>query len=86
MVSKQWIVNCKYSVENSALYLNLPISFNSFNYIIEMTDMGGACASFGAEKISTSKFRVHNVGFSGKAISEIETSGYGGYVLALGWQ
>ena len=73
--------------ENSKLYITLPISFNSRNYIVEMSDAGSACSTYGAYIVSTNKFQVFNIGFdiSNKTISVVNEPGLGGYVLSLGF-
>ena len=73
--------------ENSKLYITLPISFNSRNYIVEMSDGGNACSTYGAYIVSTNKFQVFNIGFniSSKTISVVNDPGLGAYVLSLGF-
>lgn len=74
-----------YIVEDSNIYINLPISFTKTPYIVEINDGGGACASFGANTISASKIQIFNVGFNGKSINEFNTPGYGGFLFAIGF-
>ncbi len=86
MVSKQWmnIGDNVYTVENSNLYVNLPISFNTSKYIVEVTDVADACATFGASVISKNKIQVFNTGFNNGVIMKFNTPDFGGHLLALG--
>ena len=53
--------NYNYRVENSKLYLNFPISFNSIKYNIHIMDAGEACTLYGAYKISANKIQILNI-------------------------
>ena len=79
--------NYDYTIEDSNLYLNFPISFNSENFIIEMLDAGNACATYGSARISNSTIQVYNVGFrfTDGSVESINNAHYAGYVLALGF-
>lgn len=52
---EQWKHYYNYTVENSALYVYLPISFKSPHYIIQITDGSVGCIIYGATDISASK-------------------------------
>ena len=51
--------NYNYTVENSALYVILPISYAG-SYIAELTDAGLSCITYGISIISSNKFRVYS--------------------------
>lgn len=56
--------NYTYRVENSKLYLNFPISFNSTKYNIHITDAGEPCSVYGAYRISANKIQIFNIGLA----------------------
>ena len=76
-----------YTVENSNLYLNFPISFNSIHYIVEMLDTGGACTTYAAVRISSNKIKVNNIGFNNTNgdVEYLNCDKYKGQVLVLGF-
>lgn len=68
-----------YTVENSNLYLNFPISFTS-NYFTEILDAGVTCASYGAKQISTNKIQVFNIGWNPDGNTQLRNyTGYTGF-------
>ena len=81
-----------YTVENSKLYVFLPISFSSSNYCIELTDFSdaegnSACTSFGAKPISNNKIAVCNLAIdkSTGVPKAIDDQNYRGYMFAVGF-
>lgn len=77
-----------YTVENSKLYLILPISFISTKYIIEITDGAdpdkSSCISYGARAVSNNKIIVFNVSFNnGTTVNNVPSTK--GFVLTLGF-
>lgn len=81
------MVRAQYTVENSNLFLILPISFNSTKYIVEYTDNGDACISYGVLKLSSIKIEVFNYGTDSKNRNTIISNSHWciGDMLALGF-
>lgn len=53
------IVNQSSSViDNSDIYVTLPVSFSRNNYKIEITDSGKGCVSYGASIVNKNKFKL----------------------------
>jgi hypothetical protein len=75
-----------YTIEDSKLYIALPISFTKTILVIHMTDGGNARAAFGARILSTNKFQAFNIGWGPKGSFEAENvSSYVPYVSTLGF-
>ena len=82
----------RYTVENSKLYVILPISFSSTNYCIALTDFldeegNSACSSFGAQPISNNKSAGCNLAIdkSTGVPKAIDDQNYRGYMFAVGF-
>ena len=76
--------NYNYTVEESKLFIILPISFKSTNYIVEMTDIGQRYHSYSVYRISTNKIQVYNINIDGST-KEYNYEVHKGYVLTLGY-
>ena len=75
--------NYNYIVEESKLYIILPLSFKTTNYIIEMTDRGQRYYSYSVSNVSTNKIQVFNINIDGPT-KEYNYEVHIGYVLTLG--
>ena len=87
LVSKQWMHNYNYTVENFELYLILPVSFNTTFFLTEIQDGGAACTTYGVHIISKNKIRVFNIGYDRNtgAVQKINSPDYTGFILFLGF-
>ena len=75
--------NYNYRDENSKLYLNFPISFNSIKYNIHITDVGEACTVYGAYRISANKIQIFNIGLA-DAYKGHDHKKYTGFLFSIG--
>ena len=73
-----------YIVEESTLYIILPLSFKTTNYIIEMTDRGQRYYSYSVSRVSTNKIQVFNINIDGPS-KEYNYEVHTGFVLTLGF-
>lgn len=78
------MISYEYTIEESKLYIILPISFKTTNYIIEMTDRGQRYYSYSVSRVSTNKIQVFNINIDGST-KEYNYAVHMGYVLALGF-
>ena len=91
-LEQQWMLNYNYTVENSKLYIILPISFSRTNYCIELSDTmdkddDSACTSYGAKPISNNKIAVCNLAInkSNGFPNVINDQNYKGNIFVIGF-